>query len=701
MEMKINMATLTDELTVIEETLLKIAENDQKAIKKLHDLLRQYKNKTLPDGLNAAISENINLILDDLNFASSNAPIQELLIGLAELGIDSLQLRDALAVIFRNRQASYPDPAGLVRSLGLFDQATSINDVIKRWSTFSLMKEKCIVWHNSYGIGYIAEIDALSDLVYIQFQSKQHISLTQAMNTLSIINDHSVIKPIIENNENSIKIQKDSKEFEDYLATSFVPNLTNPGLVMDTLLSSKRINSLSYNEWKQGNAKKKKQISTSNKPREWHQARGLEELKLCLQGLTSIKAGDDEANHLLKLFKIEATKPNSLIAFRDTLSTLWSICGKQKWLIDMINELPENTLIWSDIDTFILLTCKLPSKLVANWLIVSYYGNSKDWLLDQITVLPLKFWIAAEKVLANLDISNQDLLDIAHSKLKNKTATSDAVVWLWKQKNPEINKTLANHIIVFKILNQKVKGEYAEAQKDLFKLLMNDQTFQTVLMDNGSEKGINTFVKTVKNVSLLNKGEQQSLLVKILRIFPDAQSLVEDKKKVLPKKAIEKVTSIRSIVTREKELAKIINEKIPQNSAAIAHARSYGDLRENAEYKAAKEEQRLLMVRRGELEKGLKEMMGTDFSEVVKFESVIPGCTVTLGHEGEKLESYHILGLWDSLPEKNILSYDTPMVRILLGTKKGEQITTPQDKIAIISDITKLPAEILDWAKSD
>ena len=701
MEMKINMPEQTDELTLMEETLLKITENDQEAIKTFYDLLDRYKNQGIPGSLKTALSENINLILDDIDFVVSNNPIQKLLIDLAELGVDTSQLRDCLAVIFRNKQASCPDPAGLIRSLGVFDQSISIIEVIKRWKTFSIMKEKCVIWHNSYGIGQIEEIDVLSDLVYIQFQSRQYLSLAQAMNTLSVAVDESFIKPMLGNTENNIRVQEDFKEFEINLTKSFIPNLANPGLVMDTLLSSKRINNLNFNEWKQGNSNNKKQISRSNKPREWRQARSLEELKLCLQGLTTIKVGDDEASHLLKLHKIEAVKPNSLVAFRDTLSTLWALCGKQNWLIDLIGELPNNTLIWTDTDTFVSLTCKLPTRLVANWLTVSYYGNSKKWLLEQITLLPLKFWLAAEKILANLEIPNQELLDIAHVRLKEKTASADVVLWLWKQKNPKINETLANHIIVFKILGKKSKGEYAKAQKKLFKLLMNDQTFQTVLMDNGTEKGISTFVKTIKNVPLLNKGEQQSLLVKILRIFPDAQLLVENKKKVLPKKAIEKVTSIRSIIIKENELENIINEKIPQNSAAIAHARSYGDLRENAEYKAAKEEQRLLMVRRGELEKGLKEIKGTDYSEVVKFESVIPGCSVKIELDSGKMESYHILGLWDSVPEKNILSYDTPMGRLLLGKIKQDQITTPQGKSAAIKDITKLPAEILAWAKSD
>ena len=105
--------------------------------------------------------------------------------------------------------------------------------------------------------------------------------------------------------------------------------------------------------------------------------------------------------------------------------------------------------------------------------------------------------------------------------------------------------------------------------------------------------------------------------------------------------------------------------------------------------------------RRDELERGLKEIVGTDFSDVINFQSVIPGSTVELIVEGRKSETYHVLGLWDSVPEKNILSYDTPLGQLLLGKKVGENLSTPQNKDAQIKEIRKLPADVLEWAKTE
>ena len=217
-------------------------------------------------------------------------------------------------------------------------------------------------------------------------------------------------------------------------------------------------------------------------------------------------------------------------------------------------------------------------------------------------------------------------------------------------------------------------------------------------MNHGSLPGIKAFVKTIKSTPILNKGEQQSLLVKIVRIYPEAQQIVEERRKVVTTRAIPKKTSIRSFERRRLELEEIINVKIPKNSAAIAHARSYGDLRENAEYKAAKEEQRFLMSRRRELEKGIKEIIATDFSDVRVLETVIPGCTVELTIDGSKEETYHILGLWDSNPEKNILSYDTPLGRLLIGKKIGDELTTPHKLTAKIRAIREVPLDIInEW----
>src|SRR5690606_4720100 len=104
------------------------------------------------------------------------------------------------------------------------------------------------------------------------------------------------------------------------------------------------------------------------------------------------------------------------------------------------------------------------------------------------------------------------------------------------------------------------------------------------------------------------------------------------------------------------ELADIINKKIPENAAAIAHARSYGDLRENAEFKAAKENQKWLGRRRMELEKIVNETQATDFSDIEITDFVVPGSGVTMEISGGS-ETYYLLGLYDSDPDRHILSY--------------------------------------------
>ena len=142
----------------------------------------------------------------------------------------------------------------------------------------------------------------------------------------------------------------------------------------------------------------------------------------------------------------------------------------------------------------------------------------------------------------------------------------------------------------------------------------------------------------------------------------------------------------------------IINKKIPENSAAIAHAREYGDLRENAEFKAAKENQRLLLERRAYLESELNEVLPTDFSDVEVDNVVVPGTSVVLDVDGSPL-TYHILGLWDSEPETGIISYDTDIAKALISRKSGDEVELPQGESAVIRKVTKLPAHVKTWVQ--
>src|SRR4030095_1064383 len=93
--------------------------------------------------------------------------------------------------------------------------------------------------------------------------------------------------------------------------------------------------------------------------------------------------------------------------------------------------------------------------------------------------------------------------------------------------------------------------------------------------------------------------------------YPAIQSLISGEQ---AKQETSLVVSWESLERRKNEYRELVEKKIPANSKEIAIARSYGDLRENHEYKAAKEMQKLLMRQKGELETQLVRARGTDFA---------------------------------------------------------------------------------------
>ena len=103
-------------------------------------------------------------------------------------------------------------------------------------------------------------------------------------------------------------------------------------------------------------------------------------------------------------------------------------------------------------------------------------------------------------------------------------------------------------------------------------------------------------------------------------------------------------------------------------------ARSYGDLRENHEYKAAKEMQKLLMRRKGELETQLVRARGTDFTnpktDVVGIGTRVQATDLATQHQ----ETFTILGAWDSDPDRGVISYLTPVAQALLNHNPGSEV---------------------------
>lgn len=182
--------------------------------------------------------------------------------------------------------------------------------------------------------------------------------------------------------------------------------------------------------------------------------------------------------------------------------------------------------------------------------------------------------------------------------------------------------------------------------------------------------------RDLANTLMLNQGFEEltkkSLLARFIKLFPKIQSLVaadaESKEEQL-------LVSRASYDRRREEYDAIVSKKIPENSKAIAAAREHGDLKENSEYKMAKQDQHMLMAQKTLLEKELGRARITNFAEAT-VEQVSVGSVVEVENTStNQVTRYSILGAWDGNPEKNILSYKTPFGAALLGKKAGDVVT--------------------------
>ncbi|MBK8475946.1 MAG: GreA/GreB family elongation factor [Opitutaceae bacterium] len=181
--------------------------------------------------------------------------------------------------------------------------------------------------------------------------------------------------------------------------------------------------------------------------------------------------------------------------------------------------------------------------------------------------------------------------------------------------------------------------------------------------------------RDLANTLMLNQGFEEltkkSLLARFIKLFPGIQSLVASE---AGEKAEGLLVSKPSYERKRAEYDIIVTKKIPENSKAIASAREHGDLKENSEYKMAKQDQSLLLAQKGQLERELGSARVTDFKEV-STDSVGVGSVVDLrDRSASRSVTYTILGAWDSDPEHNIMSYKTPLGQVLLSKKVGDEV---------------------------
>jgi transcription elongation factor GreA len=122
------------------------------------------------------------------------------------------------------------------------------------------------------------------------------------------------------------------------------------------------------------------------------------------------------------------------------------------------------------------------------------------------------------------------------------------------------------------------------------------------------------------------------------------------------------------------ELDQLRNEKHGLAKERLTKARAMGDLRENSEYHAAKEDLAVIVGRISELEEMLRWAVIVDGAvDEIEHDLVRMGCKVVIDKSGTK-EEYHIVGEFEADPLSKKLSHTSPMGSALIGKRKGDVV---------------------------
>jgi transcription elongation factor GreA len=259
----------------------------------------------------------------------------------------------------------------------------------------------------------------------------------------------------------------------------------------------------------------------------------------------------------------------------------------------------------------------------------------------------------------------------------------DAVVWLFKNAAGEewykkaaipFERQLITLIHILDLTYRDIENhrdttENRKINKQVYSILFKDGILNRFI-DEADEDTITRLYTFINDVKDLDPQDKLNLRSRILDRHPGFKFFGDAEKTVITRGLM--VTGAM-YEEKQKQLAHIMDVEVPANSKEIAFALSLGDLRENAEYKAAKEKQEILNSTVAKLKDEIERAQLFDPGAVNTARASFGTRVTLLNHASGGREEYTILGPWESDPDHNIISYLSPFGGTILNKAVGEQ----------------------------
>ncbi|MGK0184972.1 MAG: transcription elongation GreA/GreB family factor [Verrucomicrobiales bacterium] len=303
-----------------------------------------------------------------------------------------------------------------------------------------------------------------------------------------------------------------------------------------------------------------------------------------------------------------------------------------------------------------------------------------DEALDQLNQATVRTVTEIARFLRSKD-KGDDLDSYLKLGLQGRTLNSEALAWICKERKTGA-KSVFTADLATAIINALEKEHFEDDSKKASRLhdvVIADNELLPDLVQMSNAREVKMFARRLLATPVFEELNKRSLLARVIKIYPEIQKLVEGDDKKESQDDASLVVSWESLEARKETLTELVKVEIPKNTEDIKIAREYGDLRENSEFKMAKEYQGILRRKEQELQDDIARASGTDFKGADTEQVTIGTISDVTSTDGTK-ESFTILGAWDSNAEKGIVSYLSATGIALLDHKVGDEIDLQTDE---------------------
>ena len=649
-----------------------------------------------------------------------------LCVRLAELSIlDSANFRSALYYAVRKLLPPYLVSGAVVKALGAKDANIGVREVALRLKKLQRMRSTAIMYQQETGqCGRITGIDRVTGTIAVtpvDGSSSASIPIATAVVSAYFFDTTPELMDLIAPLRTTIRPSSEYRRILNRLALVEIPEQKIQDMVR-SLLVPRMFSPDEFTAWWAA--------SPSAAPaagRHFSDSRTVLELytllKPSMESGAPVQVDEAAAEKLQKLFVRISTRllPKELKMLAESISCL-SVRTDPKLLAMMFEPLRGQVPFWPASVTEgvklqdLAIWAQIAVKNLDGLLAATHAIYTLDEFATLGLLLPLScmtvFFKPQKKSEEGGEDTERELIQLIITKIAAmESLSSDVILWIWKNrtriKSRIITSLVDMEAVVSALNRQDVPKEWGAAQRELKRILLGDKPdFRAFLIEN-ADGDIPSIVGSLQKFRT-QASDLQSIMVKMGRQSSEFKDYIEsgEGSKLLGISGASSteqapIASIASQKRMQAELKNLIEVLIPQNAEAVAYARSFGDLRENAEYDAAKEQRRFLQKRRSDLEKSLGFMDVTNFSDVVVGDTVVPGCRVFLKSADGKEVSYYILGAWDGDADRGRIAYKAPLGQALVEHRVGEKVKLPELGECVIEKLESLPSEMIRELSGD